>query len=476
MRSLLPDCVRQWLMKPRQRPRARHFRIGVQYSLLPLNRVTGSDVAESPAVQRLRGLAVKVNIGHRSENVERADVVVVSSAIDEHNPEVMSARERHIPVIPRAEMLGELMRFQKGIAVAGTHGKTTTTSIVAQLLTEANLDPTFIVGGLVNAAGGNAKLGHGEHVVAEADESDASFLNLKPEMVVVTNIDEDHMTTYQGNLQSLKDSFISFIQNIPFYGLAVLCEEDDNIRSIYEDIHKPIVTYGFRASSQFQVFDIEQNGKQMIFSVRRPKPLSTLTSVSLPMPGKHNVLNAVAAIAIASHLGVDDQSIVQGISSFQGIGRRFEILGDILVEGKQVTVVDDYAHHPVELAATLSAAHSCWQNRRIVVLFQPHRYSRTYDLFDDFVHHLSSQHPLLLAEVYAANEEPISTATSKSLCTAIHDRGSARPIYIADLSELDEILAGVLQHGDVLLSMGAGDIGRIVNQYVDTKQPHGDES
>ena len=373
-------------------------------------------------------------------------------------------------------MLGELMRFQKGIAVAGTHGKTTTTSIVAQLLTEANLDPTFIVGGLVNAAGGNAKLGHGEHVVAEADESDASFLNLKPEMVVVTNIDEDHMTTYQGNLQSLKDSFISFIQNIPFYGLAVLCEEDDNIRSIYEDIHKPIVTYGFRASSQFQVFDIEQNGKQMIFSVRRPKPLSTLTSVSLPMPGKHNVLNAVAAIAIASHLGVDDQSIVQGISSFQGIGRRFEILGDILVEGKQVTVVDDYAHHPVELAATLSAAHSCWQNRRIVVLFQPHRYSRTYDLFDDFVHHLSSQHPLLLAEVYAANEEPISTATSKSLCTAIHDRGSARPIYIADLSELDEILAGVLQHGDVLLSMGAGDIGRIVNQYVDTKQPHGDES
>ena len=426
-------------------------------------RVSGSDIAESPVTDRLRSAGVKVVIGHHVDNIKDSDVVVVSSAIDETNPEVSGALASAIPVIPRAEMLGELMRFQQGIAVAGTHGKTTTTSLVAAILIADGLDPTFVVGGLINSAGANAKLGGGEYLVAEADESDASFLNLKPEMAVVTNIDEDHMVTYQGDLGTLKKTFVAFLQNLPFYGLAVLCEDDANVQSIRDQIHKPVVTYGFSESSDYRAVDVTQSGARMTFTVLRPQADSNLT-VELAMPGKHNVLNALAAIAIASHLEVADAAIVNGLSDFQGIGRRFQIYGDVQWSGKNLTLVDDYAHHPVEVAATLSAARGCWPERRIIAVFQPHRYSRTYDLFDDFVQVLADQQDLLLCEVYPAGEQPVSGATGKALCQAIRVRGASNPIFVADINDLESVLEPLLQDGDVILTMGAGSIGKASKQ------------
>lgn len=421
--------------------------------------ISGSDIAESPVVDRLRTAGITVVIGHDVANIRDCDVVVVSTAIDTSNPEVSGALELGIPVIPRAEMLGELMRFQKGIAVAGTHGKTTTTSLVSAILIEGNLDPTFVVGGLINSAGANAKLGTGEYLVAEADESDASFLNLKPEMAVVTNIDEDHMVTYQGDLGTLKQTFVAFLQNLPFYGLAVLCQDDENVRSIRDQIHKPVLTYGFDETSDFRAYEVTQSRTQMEFKVARPGKSKDLP-VTLSIPGNHNVLNATAAIAIATHLGVEDDAIVKGLSEFQGIGRRFQIFGDVVVDGAHVTMVDDYAHHPVELRATLDAARGCWPDRRIVAVFQPHRYSRTYDLFDDFVQVLADQQDLLLCEVYPAGEQPISGASSKSLCQAIRVRGSSNPIFVADINQLHEILSPILEDGDVVLTMGAGSIGK----------------
>ena len=432
-------------------------------------RVSGSDIADSPVTKRLRDSGVTVVIGHQVDNIKDSDVVVVSSAIDQTNPEVSGALEAGIPVIPRAEMLGELMRFQQGIAVAGTHGKTTTTSLVAAILIAGGLDPTFVVGGLINSAGANAKLGTGQYLVAEADESDASFLNLKPEMAVVTNIDEDHMVTYQGDLATLKRTFVAFLQNLPFYGLAVLCEDDLNVQSIRDQIHKPVVSYGLSESSDYRATSIKQSGARMNFIASRPRGMSDL-KIELALPGNHNVLNALAAIAIASHLEVADEAIIAGLRDFQGIGRRFQIFGDVDFGGKTVTLVDDYAHHPVELAATLEAARGCWPDRRILAVFQPHRYSRTNDLFDDFVQVLSDQQDLLLCEVYPAGEEVIAGATSKALCQAIRVRGTSNPIFVAELDELKSVLVPLVQAGDVILSMGAGSIGKAARGLFDDLQ------
>ena len=447
---------------------------GIAEVLVNLNyQVSGSDIAESAVTKRLRKAGVNLIIGHHVRNIKDSDVVVVSSAIDQTNPEVSGALEAGIPVIPRAEMLGELMRFQPGIAVAGTHGKTTTTSLIAAILIAGGLDPTFVVGGLINSAGANAKLGEGEYLVAEADESDASFLNLKPEMAVVTNIDEDHMVTYQGDLATLKRTFVAFLQNLPFYGLAVLCEDDENVQSIRDQIHKPVVSYGFSENADFRGSQLKQHGTRMTFKVARPRGLRDL-QVELAIPGNHNVLNALAAIAIASHIEVDDKAIIEGLRDFQGIARRFEIFGDAVIDGKQLTLVDDYAHHPVELAATLSAARGCWPQRRIVAVFQPHRYSRTNDLFDDFVQVLAEQADLLLCEVYAAGEEPLSGATGKALCQAIRVRGATNPIYVADIDELQQVLTPILQDRDVILTMGAGSIGKASRRLYERLSACGD--
>ena len=441
---------------------------GIAEVLVNLNyTVSGSDINDGPVTQRLRRAGVNVVIGHHIDNIDGADVVVVSTAIDRSNPEVGGAIDAGIPVIPRAEMLGELMRFQQGIAVAGTHGKTTTTSLVSAILVAGGLDPTFVVGGLINSAGVNAKLGQGDYLVAEADESDASFLNLKPEMAIVTNIDEDHMVTYEGDLGTLKKTFITFLQNLPFYGLAVLCEDDENVRSIRDQIHKPMLSYGLSEESDYRAYDLVQSGQVMTFSVSRPGRQHDL-GVELSIPGAHNVLNATAAIAIASHLGVDDDAIIKGLREFQGVGRRFEVLGEIELNGKKVTVVDDYAHHPVELNATLTAARDCWKDRRLVAVFQPHRYSRTYDLFDDFVTVLSEQQDLLLCDVYPAGEQPISGATGQALSQAIRVRGTSNPVFVPEIDELANVLSPLVQNGDVLLAMGAGSIGKAIKQLFES--------
>lgn len=436
--------------------------------------VSGSDINDGPVTERLRKAGIDVIIGHHVDNISGSDVVVVSTAIDRTNPEVSGAIGAGIPVIPRAEMLGELMRFQQGIAVAGTHGKTTTTSLVAAILIAAELDPTFVVGGLINSAGVNAKLGGGDYLVAEADESDASFLNLKPEMAVVTNIDEDHMVTYGGDLETLKKTFITFLQNLPFYGLAVLCEDDANVRAIRDQIHKPMLSYGLNENSDFRAYDLVQTSTRMDFKVARPDRSNDL-SVELSIPGTHNVLNATAAIAIATHLDVSDEAIVEGLRGFQGVGRRFEILGDVEINGKTVTLVDDYAHHPVELNATLNAARACWPDQRLVAVFQPHRYSRTFDLFDDFVAVLAEQQDLLLCEVYPAGETPITGATGKSLCQAIRVRGASNPIFVPELDELSTILSPLVEEDDVILTMGAGTIGKAVRQLLELHGPRTDD-
>ena len=440
--------------------------------------VSGSDIADGPVPERLRNAGVNLVIGHHVDNIADSDVVVVSSAIDESNPEVNGALEAGIPVIPRAEMLGELMRFQQGIAVAGTHGKTTTTSLVSAILIAADMDPTFVVGGLINGAGVNAKLGKGEYLVAEADESDASFLNLKPQMAIVTNIDEDHMVTYEGSLENLKKTFVTFLQNLPFYGLAVLCEDDENVRSIRDQIHKPMVSYGLNEESDYRAYDLVQDATRMTFKVSRPYKESRPDrnadiEIELSIPGAHNVLNATAAIAIASHLGVSDEAIINGLKSFQGVGRRFQIFGDVTFNGKNVTLVDDYAHHPVELEATLSAARGCWTDRRLIAVFQPHRYSRTFDLFDDFVQALTDQQDLLISEVYPAGEQPIASADGKSLCQAIRVRGTSSPIFVADVDDLETVLAPIVQDGDVILTMGAGSIGKASKQLFESLESGG---
>jgi UDP-N-acetylmuramate--alanine ligase len=439
---------------------------GIAEVLLNLGyQISGSDLAASPAVERLRGAGAKVHIGHNAALVADCDVVVTSSAVNPANPEITAAHAAKIPVIPRAEMLAELMRFRKGIAVAGTHGKTTTTSLVASLLAKGGLDPTFVVGGRVNSAGTNAVLGRGEYLVAEADESDASFLHLQPEIAVVTNVDMDHMDTYQGDFEVVKRTFVDFLQNLPFYGLAVLCLDDPVVREIIDQVRKPTLSYGMSRDADIRAVDVRQQGLQMHFKVMRPG--AGPYAVELALPGEHNVLNALAAIAVAAHLGVPDVSIAAGLAEFQGIGRRFHVRGEVVCADGSALVVDDYGHHPREIAATLKAAHGSWPDRRIVVVFQPHRYTRTRDLLDDFSLVLAEEDPLLVTEVYPAGESPISSADGRALCRAIRARGRANPVFVDQVEALPKILPAIVRDGDVILTLGAGNIGQVSRQLVE---------
>jgi len=422
--------------------------------------VSGSDVRESANTGRLASLGVKIAIGHDPQLVKGVDVVVVSSAVDETNPEVRAARAAKIPVIPRAEMLGELMRLQRGIAIAGTHGKTTTTSLVASCLAEGGLDPTFVIGGRLNSAGTNARLGRGQYLVAEADESDASFLHLAPFMAVVTNIDADHMGTYGGDFNRLKQAFVDFLQQLPFYGLALACLDDPAVREIIPRVHRPVLTYGASPEADLRAVDIRQDELKMHFTAELRGRKNWLR-VTLNQPGRHNVLNALAAIGIAHELGVQEAAIARALAGFAGIGRRFQINGRVARDGGDVILVDDYAHHPREIAATVDAARASWPRRRLVVVFQPHRYTRTHDLLDDFSTVLSGIDALLVTEVYAAGEAPISGADGRALCRAIRARGKTDPVFIEDVATLPQALAGVLHGNDVLLTMGAGSIGAV---------------
>lgn len=420
--------------------------------------ISGSDKAESANTRRLQGLGAEIHVGHDAAWAERADVVVISSAVAADNPEVQAARRRRVPVISRAEMLAELMRFRFGIAIAGTHGKTTTTSLTASLLAEAGLDPTFVIGGRLNSAGTNAKLGGSDYLVAEADESDASFLYLQPMMAVVTNIDLDHMETYQGDYGRLQRTFIEFLHHLPFYGLAVVCLDDAGVRDILPQITKPVTTYGIDSAADVRARDIVRQGLRSCFTVQRPGRDDL--RVTLNLPGRHNILNALAAIAIATEVGVPDEAVVRALAEFKGIGRRFQLNGDLPWAGGLLTLVDDYGHHPREVAATLEAARGAWPERRLVVAFQPHRYTRTRDLFEDFVQVLSKTDVLVLLEVYTAGEAYIAGADGRSLSRAIRLRGQVDPVFVEDIADLAEVLPRLLQPGDVLLTLGAGNVGQ----------------
>jgi UDP-N-acetylmuramate--alanine ligase len=425
--------------------------------------VSGSDIKESPVTERLAGLGVIITIGHKRENVTDVDVVVSSTAIDRSNEEIDQAYINRIPVIPRAEMLAELMRFRFGIAVAGTHGKTTTTSLTASLLAEGGLDPTFVIGGRLNSAGSNAKLGLGNYLVAEADESDASFLYLQPMIAVVTNIDQDHMETYQNSFQRLKETFIEFLHHLPFYGLAVMCLDDEGIREILPQISKPVITYGVHEQADVRAIDIEQNGMRTTFSVIRQGDYPLLR-VTLNMPGWHNMLNSLAAIAVATNLSVADEAIIKSLGEFKGIGRRFQVQGDLAIDGGKVTLVDDYGHHPREIAATLEALRQAWPDRRSVIIFQPHRYTRTRDLFEDFVQVLSTVDVLILMEVYSAGESVITGADGRALSRAIRMRAQVDPVFVDGWDGLPKILAGIVKPDDVILTLGAGSVGHFATQ------------
>ena len=425
--------------------------------------VSGSDIKASSVTQRLADQGVEIFIGHCSNNVENADVVVTSSAVDRGNIEVDSAYDKRIPVIPRAEMLAELMRFRFGIAVAGTHGKTTTTSLTASILAEGGLDPTFVIGGRLNSAGTNAKLGLGHYLVAEADESDASFLYLQPMIAVVTNIDQDHMETYQGSYQRLKDTFVEFLHHLPFYGLAVMCLDDPGVREILPELSKPVRTYGTHELADVRAVDIIQDGMHTSFTVIRWGEHPPM-QITLNMPGWHNMLNALAAITVATNLDVEDQAILQSLGAFKGIGRRFQINGEIPIAKGKLTLVDDYGHHPREIAATLEALRQAWPKRRSVVVFQPHRYTRTRDLFEDFVQVLSTVDVLILLDVYAAGEAAILGADGRSLSRTIRMRGQVDPVFVEHHDELAKILAGIVREDDVVLTLGAGNVGQIAAQ------------
>jgi len=426
-------------------------------------KVSGSDIKASAVTQRLADLGVTITIGHKRENVTKADVVVASTAIDRSNEEIDQAYLNRTPVIPRAEMLAELMRFRFGIAVAGTHGKTTTTSLTASILAEGGLDPTFVIGGRLNSAGTNAKLGLGNYLVAEADESDASFLYLQPMMAVVTNIDQDHMETYQNSYQRLKDTFVEFLHHLPFYGLAVMCLDDEGVREILPQLSKPVITYGVHEDADIRAVDIKQDGMLTTFSVIRRGDYPLL-QVTLNMPGWHNMLNSLASIAVATRLAVADDAIVKSLGAFKGVGRRFQVQGDLAIDGGKLTLVDDYGHHPREIAATLEALCQAWPGRRSVIIFQPHRYTRTRDLFEDFVQVLSTVDVLILMDVYSAGEAEIAGADGRALSRAIRIRAQVDPVFVDDWQELPKILAGIVRPDDVILTMGAGNVGQIATQ------------
>ena len=425
--------------------------------------VSGSDLAANAATKRLAALGVKVFLNHDARHVEGADAVVVSSAVQADNPEVLAARERRVPVVPRALMLAELMRLKQGVAIAGTHGKTTTTSLVASVLAEAGLDPTFVIGGRLNAAGSNARLGAGEFIVVEADESDASFLHLQPVIAVVTNIDADHMATYEHDFGKLKAAFVQFLQNLPFYGAAVLCIDDANVREMLPQISKPALTYGTSAEAAVRAEAIEHMEGRMRFTALREKapPLE----VTLNLPGRHNVLNALAAIAVATELSIKDEFISKALREFRGVGRRFQNYGAVRCEaGGTFTLIDDYGHHPAEMAATLEAARGAFPGRRVVLAFQPHRYTRTRDLFEDFVSVLSGADALVLAEVYPAGEPPIVAADGRALARALRVFGKVEPVFVEDIADMPAAIRRVAEDGDVVLTMGAGSIGSVPAQ------------
>ncbi len=426
--------------------------------------VSGSDLHENASTARLKALGASVSIGHRAENISQADVVVVSTAVKEDNPEVATARQKRIPVVPRAVMLAELMRLKKGIAVAGTHGKTTTTSLVSSVLAEGGIDPTFVIGGKLNSAGSNAKLGSGEFIVVEADESDASFLHLQPVIAVVTNIDADHMETYGHDFAKLRQTFADFVEHLPFYGVAVLCADDPSVMEMSKSITKTITTYGISEEAQVRAFDIEHCGGQMKFRVKRN---GHSFPVTLNLPGLHNVRNALAAVAVGVELNISDDAIAKALSEFKGVGRRFQNYGEIPIKGGSYTLIDDYGHHPAEMAATIAAARGAFPGKRIVLAFQPHRYSRTRDLFEDFVKVLASVDVLFLTEVYPAGESPIVAADGRSLARSVRLQGQVDPIFVETPEEIVGMLGNVVQDGDVVLVMGAGSIGSIPKKIVE---------
>ena len=432
--------------------------------------VSGSDLGSNAATERLAQLGARVSRGHDAANVEGADAVVTSTAVKPDNPEVLAARERSIPIVPRAMMLAELMRLKSGIAIAGTHGKTTTTSLVASVLAQGGLDPTFVIGGRLTSAGANAKLGAGDFIVAEADESDASFLNLSPVIEVITNIDADHMETYEHSFAKLKQAFIEFTNRLPFYGVAILCLDDANVREIMPFISKPVLTYGFHADAQVRAVDARAVNSHMQFTVVQ-KGYADM-AISLNQPGMHNVQNACAAIAIARELGVADAATQKALTEFNGVGRRFTRYGDVtLASGVRFTLVDDYGHHPVETAATLAAARGAYPGRRLVLAFQPHRYTRTRDLFEDFVKVLSSADALLLAEVYAAGEQPIVAADGRALAHALRVVGKVEPVFVEDMADMSATIAATVRDGDVLITMGAGSIASVPGQLMQQARP-----
>jgi UDP-N-acetylmuramate--alanine ligase len=431
--------------------------------------ISGSDLADSATLQRLAGLGIKTFVGHDAANLLDVDAVVTSTAVQADNPEVLAAREKHIPVVPRALMLAELMRFKQGIAIAGTHGKTTTTSLVACVLAEGGLDPTFVIGGRLNSAGANAKLGSGDYIVVEADESDASFLNLLPVMAVVTNIDEDHMETYGHNFGNLKKAFVDFLHRMPFYGTAVLCTDDPVVQGLVTEVSCPITSYGFNENAQVRAVNVRAVGAQMHFTAQRRNGVQLPDlEVVLNLAGQHNVLNALSAIAIAAELNVPDAAVQKALAEFTGVGRRFQSYGDLPAsDGGQFTVIEDYGHHPVELAATLAAARGAFPGRRIVLAFQPHRYTRTRDCFEDFVKVISSHaDAVLLAEVYAAGEAPIVAADGRSLARALRVAGKLEPVFVGGIESMPQAILDAAQDGDIVMCMGAGSIGQVPGKLV----------
>ncbi len=419
--------------------------------------ISGSDIGENDVVKRLAKFGADITIGHASKNVVGASVIVVSTAIDQNNPEIIAAKAERIPIVRRAEMLAELMRFRHGIAIAGTHGKTTTTSLIASIFAKGQLDPTFVIGGLLNSAGTNARLGSSRYLVAEADESDASFLHLQPMVSVITNIDEDHMETYQGDFEKLKDTYIEFLHNLPFYGLAVVCIDNPVVRELLPRISRQVITYGFSEDADIRAVNYQQEGGVSYFTVEIESQSPLKMSVNLP--GQHNVLNALAGVAVAKDEGINDEAICQALAEFEGIGRRFEQLGQLTTEAGNMVLVDDYGHHPSEVKATILAMRAGWPDKRLVMIFQPHRYSRMRDLYEDFVEVLSEVDCLFLLDVYSAGEAPIVSADSKSLTRSIRNRGQIEPIYVSDVEMLPTLLAAQLQDNDMVITQGAGNIG-----------------
>ncbi|QKV51827.1 UDP-N-acetylmuramate--L-alanine ligase [Comamonas antarctica] len=433
-------------------------------------RISGSDLVDSPSLQRLKSLGITTCVGHAAKHIEGADVVVTSTAVTADNPEVLAARANKIPVVPRALMLAELMRFKHGIAIAGAHGKTTTTSLVTCVLAEAGLDPTFVIGGKLNSVGANAQLGQGDYIVVEADESDASFLNLLPCMAVVTNIDADHMETYGHDFGRLKSAFVEFLHRMPFYGRAILCTDSPAIRDILPTVARPVTTYGFSEDAQVRAVNVQARGAEMHFTVRREAQPGNGgypdLDVVLSLPGRHNVLNALAAVAIAMELEIDDAALLRALQNFKGVGRRFQSYGVLPCAGGEFSVIDDYGHHPVEMAATLAAARGAFPGQRLVLAFQPHRYSRTRDCFEDFVKVIGEADLVLLTEVYAAGETPIVAADGRSLARALRVAGRVEPVFVQEVADLPRAIADNARPGDVVLCMGAGSIGAVPGRLV----------